>query len=59
MHCQAKLVTFDVNVSTELRVLGRDFEWEPASGTFTVMVGGSSAGAGGGQRAKPVTFEVQ
>ena len=42
---QSRVVTFNVDVATELRVLGRDFEWVVEPGVFHVMVGGSSDGA--------------
>ena len=40
---EQKVVTFAVNVSSELRVLGRDFKWEAPEGVFKVMIGGSQA----------------
>ena len=49
----SKVVTFEVDVAVELKLLNRKFEWELPQGSFKVMVGGSSATA-----ADAGTFEI-
>ena len=43
----SEVVKFSVDVASELKLLGRDFNWVVEPGAFKVMVGGSSADAGG------------
>ena len=43
----SEVVKFSVDVASELKLLGRDFNWVVEPGVFKVMVGGSSADAGG------------
>ena len=48
------VVKFSVDVASELKILGRDFQWAVEPGDFRVYIGGSSAGTG-----KPMgTFTV-
>jgi len=42
---EQKVVTFAVDVATELRILGRDFKWQPPSGQFKVLSIYRSSGA--------------
>ena len=35
-------VTFHVDVQSELKVLGRNYEWMPPAGSFKAMIGGSA-----------------
>ena len=43
----AEVVKFSVDVASELKLLGRDFNWVVEPGVFKVMVGGAAADAGG------------
>jgi beta-glucosidase len=41
----SEVVTFTVDVASELKLLGRDFKWVVESGDWDVSIGGSSDGA--------------